>query len=168
MKYLHCLLIIFLFSCGSDNSKSEIEKEQEKEELRKIELERKTNELSKNLNIQYNWDTLDLSYSIDFTSILETESQILKQFFLEDLYQKNGQLFASISVGLYYNYVLNLEINELQAKSLRELSEQYDDSNLVLVVDISEIKKINIQFCESDSFFRGEGVLIEIVNLDSL
>ena len=165
MKNLLYFFIIFLLSCGGDNSKNEIKKEREIEEQRKIELERKVNELSNNLNILYNWDTIDFTYSIDYIEVLQSESQILKEFDLLDLYQKNGQLFASIEVS----YIkIDLEINELQLQSLIESEGQNEKGSLALLVNISEIKKLDEQCCESYLDFFGKGSLIEIINLDSI
>jgi len=132
------LLSSFMFSCHSDEEKK-IAKENEEHYLKREKI---INELIARYNIQYNWDTIvhHRYYSIDFKPALDSKCQLLTDYKIDDIYEKDSAVHVSIETKdrfnlkpiLYFDFPLTDEQAKIFVKN----------SDLILVTSIAEISRI--------------------------
>jgi hypothetical protein len=165
---LMLLLSSILFSCNKKNN--DIEVSRKLNELRKEKKEKLISELVSKYDINYMWDTLNYKFSIEYKPILESSYQLLDNFYINDIYEKDSTYFISIVSSNYISYYFTFPITKEQLNIFVS-----DVDEFVLVVSISEIRQIQFGLIEdsesaivilnSTNDFIGKGKLIEIVSL---
>jgi hypothetical protein len=168
-KNLLILLTCALFSCMSNN------KESEEVQRRKIWESNKASVISKLITyyeIKYQWDTLSYKYSVSYKPVISSNYQLIDDFEINDIYEKDSSLFISISTNYYPTFYFDFSISEDQEKLFTN-----SDNDLIMVVNIEEIKKMklvpeaemsddfpSIYFSSSNDFI-GSGKLVKIESL---
>jgi hypothetical protein len=155
--FLLLLLTLTFVSCTSEVEKVRDEKEKLKK-LKKIETKKIIDSLVTKYNVSYNWDTLRFrkyQYTSDFKPIINSNCQLITDIDVDDIYEKDGIQFVSISDG---NYSFDFPITMEQEVKLRE-----EKCNIIMVVRISKITKIVDVNNLND--FIGSGEIIDIVTL---
>ena len=163
--------VLFL-SCGLNRQQK---KEKQKKENEEIKYKVISGLVSK-YNIKYKLDTLyypEYQYTIDFKPVINSKFQLIDYFEIKDIYEKDSCEYISLSAGffpsIYFDFLITIE----QGEKLRN-----EDNKLLLVVSISNIKKINfslegqiensvsatVDLKNSDNFL-GKGRIIEIISL---
>ena len=145
------LIICIFFSCNTEKSKEETEKKEQA--MKEREKQTTIEGLVSKYDIRYNLDTVRLRFSIDYDHILESKYQLVNQFTVKDIFQKDSVFFAFIRIRGKMNFTF--PITENQVKLITD--ENLDD---ILVIKIKEIKKDDT---DTDRFAEGE--LIEIISL---
>lgn len=155
-------------SCGLNNEAREKEKreQQKKERLRIIDG------IVSKYSINYMWDTIDYSFSIDFRPVISSKYQLIGDFEITDIYEKDSCEYVSLNTGYYSNCYFNFPISHEQENILKN-----EDDDRVLVVSITDIRKIKFTLegeCDEDgasvnlenSFsFSGNGKIIDIISV---
>lgn len=167
--FLLTLLILTLFSCGS-NEKSDSEKRKELQE-KKEEL---VSSLVKKHDIKYLWDTLDFSHSLSYEPVIQSKRQLIQDVEILDVYREDSLYFVRISSGFYpvYNFILNTPDEGI----IQTISKDSENSNFLFTVEIERIKKGLFELTSSydeDSYielehssdFYGRGKIIEITEI---
>ncbi|MCE2972389.1 MAG: hypothetical protein LW852_02980 [Sediminibacterium sp.] len=151
------LLTSILVSCTSEDEKMKNEEERLKE-LKNIETNKIIDSLVYKYNISYNWDTLRFRkyrYTSDFKPIINSNCQLITKIYVDDIYEIDGIQFVSISNERFsFSFPISME----QEIKLRE-----EKSNIIMVIRISNIKKIVDE--DSSNDFIGSGEIIDIVAL---
>ena len=126
---------------------------------------------------------MDDFYTIDFKPILQTEYQLIKDFEIVDITEKDSSLLMNIKRN-YKDVYFNLTLSQTQYKILRQLD---SNENFLLVINLNNAYKAKLKIdieCESEnedgscnepnlvvipprlgSYF-GNGKLIDIIKLE--
>ncbi len=146
--YLYIIATTFIVvSCTSEKSKWEIV--QEKKNLM-------IGSLVPKYNIHYMLDTIDKQYTIDYYPIIESKYQLIKEYSINDIYQRDSVLYVSINpLGSIKTLILPI------SKDQMEIIRKKDATNNILVVGLNEVKKIKfafeVSYPESDEEGNMEG-----------
>ena len=165
------VLSLLLFSCSPKNTEDEQEKiTRPKENQHQLEKTKIIDSLVQKYNIAYNWDTLHYIYSNNYKPVIKSGYQLIDDFFISDICEKDGAEYFSIITSLFY---FDFPITKEQENILIQIK-----NDLVLVVNIAELKKIKLalkgEVEDSESAtvdfgipinFIGKGSIIDIVSL---
>lgn len=147
-------------------------------------------DLVKKYNIKYEWDTLKYDYSINYLPVIESQYQLVNNFRINDIYEKEGDQFISIKTGYFPDdilFIYFLDKDDLEpcfSFDLKVTTEQMDRLNktkddFILVVNITDIIKKqpyllkgaangesmeNIELVTMPEFI-GNGKLIDVITL---
>lgn len=184
----YIIIILFLFiSCNFENDKEKkIEELKNKETLevkpKEKQMQSKINELVSKYNIMYLLDTVKYGFSIDYKPIIETNYQLIKQFIIKDIFQKDSTHYITIQPlgGLIKDLIMPIKKEQIKLFLDGRENNILVVSNNLLVVSIKEVKKIDFSFkgvhqdqetadlgLENSLFFLSKGELIEIVPIKS-
>lgn len=182
------LIIISILILASCNSKND--KEQEKRRFEDLLVQRNNSikdSVTAKYQIKYFIDTLDTDdfYTIDFKPILQTEFQLIKDFDIVDVIEKDSALLMNIKRS-YEDVYFNLTLSQTQYKFIRQLNK--NNENFLFVINLYSAYKAKLKIdieCESEnedgscnepnlvvipprlgSYF-GNGKLIDIVKLEN-
>lgn len=177
MKNLIVFLTLITFFCACNADLVKKDKQEKKDaETNKINKGKIIKELNSKYNISYKWDTLHSNYEIDYKPVINSDYQLIADFRINNIYEKDSSEYISIMVGdlesykEYPYYYFDFPITQEQEKKIRQ-------KDVILVVCIKKIKKIKFAI-ESDQYgedvtinlknsndFSGEGKIIEIIKL---
>jgi len=129
-------------------------------------------------NISYDWDFMDYAYTFQYDNIIKSGYQLISQCMISDIYTIDEEYFVSIQTGAYPMFYFDLSISEIDRDKLLKI-EQFDFFKGLLVVEISEIRKIKFKidgnpeytensidcslYLEDSENFMGKGKLIELI-----
>lgn len=179
LQFLKCLTILLfltlLVSCKENHG------ENKKFPQEEVELK---NMLMKKYSTQYiwGWEFLEeKEFSIEFNDIVNSDLQLMKDFEIQDIYNRNNKLYLLLSVDL--NYLFELEVMKDQLSKIIEVSaySSYEQTSY-LIVNVEKIRKFpislaaDIDFLEEDTYayldfvpsdyFYGTGYLISVENIE--
>jgi|SRR5690606_26904523 hypothetical protein len=166
MKIRLLLLIVLFVSCKSGKegeSQWEIERRRVIEERQAI-----MDELSRNYDLKYSWDTLYYEFSIDYEPVLLTDYQLLENVTVEDIFKRDSLTYAVVTTDGYPRFHFTFPIQEQQIQVLID-----EEKHLILVVRIERLQKaaISVDYWENEyanvgfrtyNDFVGKGKIIEL------
>lgn len=132
------IIIIFIFiSCNSRKEKTKAADEFENKEKQKQSI---IEGLVAKYNIKYKVDTIYSDYSIDYKPIIESKYQLIEEFEINDIFEKDSILYISINpFGRIKELVLPIIKDQIELFTLHE-------GDFILVVSIKDVKKIKFSF----------------------
>lgn len=133
-KYVFLFILIFI-SC-QDKEENENNRLQQNQ-LKCIE------KAEKFYKINYIIDKLDKKefyYTIDFKPIINSRYQIIKDFELSDIFEKDSMYYVSLNTGRKRYFHFDFELSYQQLMLLKD-TDRYKP-NCILIVDITEILKM--------------------------
>lgn len=152
------LILILITSISCSQSKEAIEGKE------KIQLDVK-NKIMEKYNVKYSFDTIEnFKYSIDFKDLISTKNQIVSDFSIIDIYEKENEYFLKVEALSINTFYFDLKIEEEELNKIRKLTtwEEYKKNeyyrNDILVVKVKNIKKIDFiiegEIGEYDEYFE--------------
>lgn len=184
------LLIIISFLMLLSSCHTNKDKEQGKQRIQDS-LEERNNAIADSITakyqIKYFLDTLDTDdfFTIDFRPILQTKFQLIKDFEIVDIAEKDTQLLMTIKKN-YRDVYFNLSLDTNQYNTLRQLNLNNDD--FLFVIKLHNAYKVKLKIdteCESEnedgscnepnfvivqprfSSYFGNGKLVDIIKLEN-
>jgi len=166
---LFAVLIFFVFGCTSHEEKKIEEQNKQQQELEKDII---ISNLVTKYSIAYKWDTLKYYYSINYRNVIESKNQLIEFVNITDIYTKDSSEYVSLQTGFFPSFNFDFPITKEQESKLLNI-----DDDLILVVSISEIRKIKFELegeiedgvsttinLTNSIDFIGKGEIIEIVS----
>lgn len=174
--FIGLILMVFM-SCENEQKRAEKEKEIKKELLEQ-EYESSIIDLNNRFNISALLDTLTYKYSIQYEELFKSGYQLSSRFKIQDIYIKDTMTFVSIEAYAFPTLYLDFPISKNQTQKLLSLDRNLFIENGILVIRLTEIKKINVALdCIADEryfyvefddpyAFLGKGEIIEMIILN--
>lgn len=134
-----CITLLLIFSCSSNE---EAEKTRLKKEL-ELHENSLVNRLTNEYRTSYDWDTLNYDFSIEYTPVLETSSQLIKDIDIIDIFRKDSSEYVLLKTGYYRGFYFEFPI------SLEQRNKLLEKNKLILVVGIEELRKLKFELTES-------------------
>lgn len=174
-KIILCTLLpILLFSCTSfselkerrDAEQRDLDAKLAEIKANKYETEQLIYNLVKKYNIKYAWDTLFYDYTIDYAPVIQTQYQLIDNYRINDIYEKDGSQYISLKTGYSPRdyFYLEDDLRHGITFDLMASKEQIDSitskyGNLIFVVNITDIIK------KQPSLFKGECNIETVENM---
>ncbi len=145
-NFVGALMIgMVLISCTNNEKKAESKR------IEQINIHEKMviNNLKEKFGIIYQWDTLTFDYSVDYKPVIESNF-----FMINDIYEKNDELFLSVKTGFYHSFYFDFPITRDQELFFRKIEDRWSDS-FFIVVSMHAVNKIRIKI-ESEADIQGD------------
>jgi hypothetical protein len=163
-------IVYILFFCGCSNEKENQLKEDQKKQKKQVEYRKKViDKLSKKYNISFNLDTINYPYSINYKPIIESKYQLIENFYISDIYNKDKIDYVALTSGYYSSIYFNFPIEK------NHLIKLLSNNKCVLIVSITEIKKFQATFKTADNEdvtinfdsedFIGKGKIVDVISI---
>jgi len=184
MKRITLITIIsfLIFSCNKNNS--QFINQSQKDSSQKLEEEITSNLIDK-YNIIASLDTFKIDYTIQFQKEYKDDLFLIDYFNIQDIYQKDSIIYASIKVGFFPTYYIDFIVSKNDYKTLLKLGPFGSKLDAILVVKINSLNKFRLGITseyygdiddksscpidfENTLNFIGKGKIIEIkiLNID--
>ena len=191
---IYILALAILFSCGKSQETKDKEKNEKKEQEQKIRDDA-INSIAKKYNATFLWDTIDFAYTFEYDTVLNTPSQVIDRFYIDDISWKEKDSSYHISLRTKYStFFFDLTTSDNNLDKLISFfpfeytycNSKYDSSeyrsDVLLIVKIFEIEKPRFKISsevddydpedissyltiDASDVFMGKGNLVDIVKL---
>ncbi|MCB9319591.1 MAG: hypothetical protein H6570_09935 [Lewinellaceae bacterium] len=170
---------LLLVSCGSSNENDKKSLEEENRiNARKLRL-LKFEKITQDYKIAYDWDTLNLDFTIEHDTILKSKHQLIKNIDILDV-QKNDTLYSVIiQCDSYPIYIFTLTTTDHNIIEIIINNKDIINYKFAMIVSIKKIKKGLFQISseinddgfahpelEPSDYYFGEGELINLIKVD--
>lgn len=172
----YIIVILTILSCGKKDKTSDKERQ---EQLQKEQKERIIEQLADKYDVSFSWDTLYLTYSIEFYEKLKNSYQIIDNVDIDDIYIKDSTYYISVNTGIWPSYYFDLSISETEYKKILNTGNSEILPDGIMVVNITDIRKFRLRIesypedeytfdleFDSSSDFIGSGKVVEIVIIE--
>lgn len=146
MRILFFLAVFFFgISCTSTTEKSL--PDQATIQRSPTKKEALVSELTRNYPVEYYLDTVTFQYSIQLEGLINSEYQLVSNFYINDIFKEDSTYYLSIvNLGTSFpglNYYLVLRVPEFQLENVLALTSEifWKVEDIILLVDIKKVKR---------------------------